>query len=62
MKLELTEQEINFLINMLDRIQIAGIENQRACLFIVEKLALALKHKQEEPKTGKPEESKNVDG
>ena len=37
-KVELSEQEINFLVSVLDKIQLSGLQNQNMCLGIANKL------------------------
>ena len=41
-KTELSEQEINFIVSVLDKIQLSGLQNQNMCLGIANKLAQLL--------------------
>ena len=41
-KTELSEQEINFIVSVLDKIQLSGLQNQSLCLSVANKLAQLL--------------------
>ena len=41
-KVELSEQEINFIVSVLDKIQLSGLQNQSLCLVISNKLTQLL--------------------
>jgi len=41
-KVELSEQEINFVVSVLDKIQLSGLQNQNMCLGIANKLSQLL--------------------
>ena len=41
-KVELSEQEINFLVSVLDKIQLSGLQNQSLCLVVANKLGQLL--------------------
>jgi len=41
-KVELSEQEINFIGSVLDKIQVSGLQNQNMCLGIANKLSQLL--------------------
>ena len=42
-KVELSEQEINFIVSVLDKIQLSGLQNQNMCLGIANKLSQLLR-------------------
>ena len=41
-KVELSEQEINFIVSVLDKIKLSGLRNQSLCLNVANKLAQLL--------------------
>jgi len=38
----LSEQEINFIVSVLDKIQLSGLQNQSLCLVVANKLGQLL--------------------
>ena len=49
MNIELTQEEVSFILQVLDRTQLSGVETQRVNLRIVDKLSFALQSYLTEP-------------